>query len=157
MEQIMSRVLEIYIANAGASIPEKIEVAELIAGRGVVGDRYYSETGTFSEKLAGLPDKELTLIESEEIDLFNKQFDFSFTYGDFRRNIVTAGIKLNDLEGQEFMLGKVRLRGIRLCEPCAHLANLLVPEIMPSLVHKTGLRAQIISSGSVSVGDTITP
>ena len=152
----MSKVLEIYIAESGASNPKKIEVAELVSGRGVIGDRYFNETGTFSEKLAGLPDKELTLIESEEIDIFNKEFNFNFSYGDFRRNIVTTGVKLNDLEGKEFMLGSVRLLGVRLCEPCAHLANLLVPEIMPSLVHKTGLRAQIITSGSVSVGNNIT-
>ena len=133
----------------------KMDQVELVAGKGIIGDRYYSETGTFSEKLAGLPDKELTLIESEEIENFNKEFKISFTFGDFRRNIVTHEIRLNELEGQEFMLGKVRLRGIRLCEPCAHLANILVPEIMPSLVHKTGLRAQIISNGVIMVGDEI--
>jgi len=151
----MSEILEIYIAKSSASNPKKIEIAELVSGRGVIGDRYFNEIGTFSEKLAGLPNKELTLIESEEIDAFNKEFNFNFSYGDFRRNIVTIGIKLNDLEGKEFMLGNIRLRGIRLCEPCAHLAGLLVPEVMPSLLHKTGLRAQIITSGSVSVGDNI--
>ena len=151
----MSNVLEIHIAKSGASTPQKMEVAELVAGKGIVGDRYYNETGTFSKKLAGLPDKELTLIESEEIDSFNKEFGFNFTYGDFRRNIVTQGIRLNHLAGKEFMLGDIRLKGIRLCEPCAHLANLLVSEIMPSLVHKTGLRAQIITSGSISVGECI--
>ncbi len=134
----------------------QMDQVELVAGKGIAGDRYYNETGTFSEKLAGLPDKELTLIESEEVESFNKEFDFSFTFGDFRRNIVTKGIRLNELEGKEFMLGKVRLRGIRLCEPCAHLASMLVPEIMPSLVHKTGLRAQIIDDGVVMVGDKIT-
>ena len=152
----MTNVLEIYIAKSGASTPQKQESAELVAGRGIVGDRYYEETGTFSEKLAGLPDKELTLIESEEIDSFNNEFGFNFSYGDFRRNIVTTGIKLNDLVGEEFMMGSIRLRGVRLCEPCAHLASLLVSEIMPSLVHKTGLRAEIISSGNVSVGEVIT-
>lgn len=136
-------------------MPRAIKVAELVAGKGIVGDRYYNETGTFSKKLAGLPDKELTLIESEEIDAFNQEFNFNLTYGDFRRNIVTAGVKLNELEGKDFMIGNVRLRGVRSCEPCAHLANLLVPDIMPSLVHKAGLRAQIITSGSVSTGDSL--
>lgn len=151
----MNNILEIYIAKSGASMPRAIKVAELVAGKGIVGDRYYNETGTFSKKLAGLPDKELTLIEAEEIDAFNQEFNFNLTYGDFRRNIVTAGVKLNELEGKDFMIGNVRLRGVRLCEPCAHLANLLVPDIMPSLVHKAGLRAQIITSGSVSTGDSL--
>ena len=149
----MSKVVGLYIAESGSSPMQKIENAQLEAGKGIVGDRYYKECGTFSEKLAGLPDKELTLIESEKIDDFNKEHGFSFSYGDFRRNIVTKGIALNQLEGKEFTLGRIRLRGVRLCEPCAHLASLLVPEIMPSLVHKTGLRAQIIDSGTIQVGD----
>ncbi len=151
----MSKVVEIYISELGAASMRKIELAQLKAGKGIVGDRYYSDKGTFSEKLAGLPDKELTLIESEEIDFFNKEYGFNFSYGDFRRNIVTKGIKLNQLEGKEFTIGGIRLRGIRLCEPCAHLANILVSEIMPALVHKTGLRAQIIDSGNIQTGDVL--
>ena len=120
-----------------------------------MGDRYYLETGTFSEQLAGKPDRELTLIESEQIDRFNAEQGFSFSYGDFRRNIVTQGVNLNDLAGKEFTLGSARLRGIRLCEPCAHLAQLLTPDIMPALVHKSGLRAQILSDGEVCAGDAL--
>lgn len=152
----MNNILKIYIVKTDSSIPQSIRVAELEAGKGIVGDRYYDETGTFSKKLKSLPDKELTLIESEKIDSFNKEFNFNFTYADFRRNIVTTGIELNDLEGKEFMLGNIRLRGVRLCEPCAHLVSLLVPELIPSMVGKSGLRAQIITTGSVSIGDSIT-
>ena len=132
---------------------ESISTAELISGQGVVGDRYLNGTGTFSKKLAGLPDVELTLIESEEIDSFNVQFNYQFGYGEFRRNIVTTGVRLNDFEGKEFTVGNVRLKGIRLCEPCAHLANILTQDIMPELVHRTGLRAQILTSGTIKVGD----
>lgn len=151
----MSTVLEIYISKVAESPMQAIDLAELEPGKGIVGDRYHSEAGTFSQKLAGLPDKELTLIESEKVDTFNTECNFSFTYGDFRRNIITEGVSLNELEGKEFTIGEVKLRGIRLCEPCAHLANLLVPEIMPVLVHKTGLRAQILNGGKIKVGDRL--
>jgi len=153
----MSKVLELYIAESASEPMQSIGLVQLEAGKGIVGDRYYSEQGTFSERLAGLPDKELTLIESEEVEAFNREQGFSFGYGEFRRNIVTQGVRLNELEGKEFTLGGVRLKGIRLCEPCAHLANILVPEIMPALVHKTGLRAQILSSGDVQLGDSLAP
>jgi len=152
----MSKVLAIYTAKSAAVPMQSIEQAQLEAGRGMVGDRYYCEQGTFSERLAGLPDKELTLIESEAVDAFNREQGFEFNYGDFRRNIVTQGVRLNELEGREFSLGGVRLRGVRLCEPCAHLADILTDAIMPALVHKTGLRAEIISSGNVQLGDPLT-
>jgi MOSC domain-containing protein YiiM len=151
----MSKVVALYISES-ASVPMlETQQVELEAGKGVVGDRYYSGKGTFSEKLAGLPDVELTLIESEEVDLFNKEYGHSFSAGDFRRNIVTEGVRLNDLEGKEFQIGDVRLRGVRLCEPCAHLAGILTSDIMPAMVHKTGLRAQIVSGGAVTVGEAV--
>ncbi len=151
----MSKVVSLYISEAGSAPMIERNQVELEAGKGVVGDRYYNANGTFSEKLAGLPDVELTLIESEEVDLFNKEHGHSFSAGDFRRNIVTEGVRLNDLEGKEFQIGGVRLRGVRLCEPCAHLAGILTSDIISAMVHKTGLRAQIISGGNVSVGDAL--
>jgi MOSC domain-containing protein YiiM len=72
-----------------------------------------------------------------------------------RRNIVTDGVSLNDLVGKEFYVGEVRIRGIRLCEPCSYLAKISFPEILKGLVHKGGLRAQILSEGLIRVGDTI--
>lgn len=151
----MSKIFEIYLSESAGTPMKKVELAQLEAGKGMVGDRYYSEVGTFSKKLAGLPDKELTFIELEQVDSFNQQYGFNFTYGDFRRNIITQGVNLNQLEGKLFTLGGISLRGVRLCEPCAHLANILVPEIMPALVHKTGLRAQIIESGVIKPGDAL--
>jgi len=151
----MSKIFEIYLSDAAGRPMKKVKLAQLEAGKGMVGDRYYNEKGTFSKKLAGLPDKELTLIELEQVDSFNQQYGFNFTCGDFRRNIVTQGVNLNQLEGKLFTLGGIRLRGVRLCEPCAHLANIMVPEIMPALVHKTGLRAQIVESCIIKLGDTL--
>ena len=118
-------VTEILIAkNAGDALTPQ-DSASIEAGRGIVGDRYYEGKGTFSEKLKGTPDVELTLIEMEEINAFNTVTQQSLKPSDFRRNIVTQGIKLNDLVGAEFSIGEVRLKGIRLCEPCAHLSSIL--------------------------------
>ena len=130
--------------------------ADLIAGKGIVGDRYYEDVGTFSKKLKDLPDKELTLIESEQIDQFNAAHGMKLEYGDFRRNIITSGVHLEGLIDREFTIGGTRLRGIRLCEPCVHLAEMLGPEVLSDMVHKAGLRAAIIKSGKINVNDVIT-
>ena len=79
----------------------------------------------------------------------------AFTAADARRNVVTLGVRLNDLVGQEFCVGAVRIRGLRLCEPCSYLAKRSVPEVLKGLVHKGGLRAQILSEGVIGVGDRI--
>lgn len=148
-------VVDILITDSAGTPLKSQQQAELVAGQGVVGDRYYLKTGTFSEKLAGLPDAELTLIEREEIDAFNEKTNLGYSYADFRRNIVTEGVRLNDLVGKPFFVGDVELEGIRLCEPCAHLANILSGEIMQHMVHKTGLRARIKTSGSINTDSTI--
>lgn len=150
MSTISPRVVDLLLTDtAGKPLQSQKEV-ELIAGKGIVGDRYYLKTGTFSEQLAGLPDAELTLIELEEIEAFETTTKLGYVGADFRRNIVTSGVRLNDLVGKTFFIGDVELEGIRLCEPCAHLAKLLSMEIMEHMVHKTGLRAAIKSSGSIS-------
>jgi MOSC domain-containing protein YiiM len=129
--------------------------AELQAGKGIVGDRYYSSQGTFSKDLADTPDFHVTLIEQEQIDKFNQKTGFFYSGTDFRRNIVTTGIDLNELEGKVFTIGTLRLKGVRLCEPCAHLANILGAELMEHMVHKAGLRACILDSGVISLADKL--
>ena len=152
----MEQTIEaIYIATGGAAPMQALTNAELVAGRGIAGDRYFADAGTFSAKLKGLPDSELTLIESEQVDQFNAAHGSSLEYGAFRRNIITAGIRLADLIGREFSIGAVRLRGIRQCEPCAHLAQLLGPEVLRDMVHRAGLRAAILTSGQIKPGDSI--
>lgn len=153
----MSIILAIYIAPAANAQAISLNTAELQAGRGIVGDRYYQENGTFSEKLRGKPDKEITLIESEQIDRFNNEngFLFDYGYGDFRRNLITQGIGLNALVGQRFRVGQTELEGIRLCEPCSHLAKIIGQQVLQQMRHKAGLRARIVSGGTVTVGDGI--
>ena len=125
-----------------------------IPGRGLKGDRYFEGTGTFSPQ-PQKPDFELTLIEEEAVTAFARESGLSFSSADARRNIVTRGVRLNDLIGRDFSVGAVRVRGIRLCEPCAHLAKLTHPGVLVGLVHKGGLRAQILSEGTISLGDII--
>jgi len=141
-------------ANAGAPLVP-VEEAMLEAGRGLVGDRYYRSSGTFSEKLKGQADSELTLIEAEEINNFNRESELSLGYGEFRRNLITAGVRLNDLVGRQFRVGESLLEGIRLCEPCAYLAKTVAKEVLPGLVHRAGLRARILEGGTVRPGDSI--
>ena len=140
--------------NAGGELVSQPSV-KLEAGRGIVGDRYYLSKGTYSEKLKKSQDFEVTLIEREEIDVFNQATGLDYDAGAFRRNLVTRGIRLNDLAGKEFSIGDVKFKGIRLCEPCAYLSGLLGPEVMDLMVHKAGLRAQILVDGSIEASDSI--
>ena len=149
-------VLAIYIASEGKAAMEALAVAKLEEGRGIVGDRYYAQLGTFSMKTCILPDQEVTLIESEEIDDFNRSNGLSLDYGAARRNIVTKDVRLNELVGRQFRVGPVLLEGIRLCEPCAHLARVVSKKVLPGLVHRGGLRAKILSAGNVAPADAVT-
>jgi hypothetical protein len=125
---------------------------ELHAGRGIVGDRYFDGTGTFSasEKHG----QQLTLIEAEVLDAL-RDGDLHLTPADARRNVVTRGIDLNALVGQEFQIGTARCIGRRLCEPCSHLQRLTGRALLRPMVHRGGLRADILTSGVVGVGDAI--
>jgi MOSC domain-containing protein YiiM len=152
-----SIIKEIYISAASGAPMEALTSAELQASRGIVGDRYHAGEGQFSKKLlaGGADDWQLTLIESEQIDRFLKSEGLSLTYGDFRRNIVTANIDLNSLVQQRFYIDGVLVEGVRLCEPCSYLSGLLTDRLMPSMVGRCGLRARIISAGKIVVGGAI--
>ncbi|MFW5425890.1 MAG: MOSC domain-containing protein [Methylophagaceae bacterium] len=151
-----AKVVKILLTeNAGESLEEHSS-ATLIAGKGIIGDRYYAAQGTFSDKFKDAPGLEVTLIEQEQIDHFNATRELNFTARDLRRNIVTQNIDLNALVEQEFYIGKVKLRGIMLCEPCTHLEKLLDAKVIKDLTHKAGLRAQIIISGDITISDIIT-
>jgi hypothetical protein len=131
---------------------ESHATVELRAGRGIVGDRYFDGTGTFSasEKHG----QQLTLIEAEVLDAL-REGGLDLTAADARRNVVTRGIDLNALAGQEFQLGAARCVGRRLCEPCSHLQRLTGRALLRQMVHRGGLRADVVTSGVVKVGDAI--
>lgn len=152
----MAGSIEAIFIAAEAGMPmQSVSEARLEEGQGIVGDRYYAGVGTFSEKLKGRPDSEVTLIESEQIDHFNDLYGLELDYGSPRRNVVTQGIELNKLVDVQFRVGEALLEGIRLCEPCAHLAGLITEKVLPGLVHRGGLRARIISGGVIRPADSI--
>lgn len=150
----LSHLAQILIAESSAAAMHSVITARAVPGRGLEGDRYFLGVGTFSPT-PPKPDFEITLIEREKIDAFARLSGLPFTAEQARRNLVTVGVDLNALVGLEFMVGDVRLRGIRLCEPCNYLAKISFPETLKGLVHQGGLRAQILSEGLLRVGDDI--
>jgi MOSC domain-containing protein YiiM len=127
--------------------------AQVIVGKGLEGDRYYSKLGTYSNQPGS--GRDVTLIEIEAIDGLKRDYEVQLDPGQSRRNIVTRGIALNHLVEQEFRIGDVVLRGTRLCEPCAHMEKLTVKGAMRGLIHRGGLRAEIIKGGTIRIGDVI--
>ena len=129
-----------------------VEQAEAIPGVGLEGDRYATRQGTFFKPQ---PDYELTLIEAEAIEALQREYGVELAPGEARRNVVTRGVPLNHLVGREFCVGVVRVRGIRLCEPCDHLQRLTGSPVIKGLRHRGGLRAQILTQGAIRVADPI--
>src|SRR5260221_13316718 len=148
------RVIQILTARSSTSEMISRKEVRAIPAKGIEGDRYCSGNGTFS-KQPQCPDFEITFIEREKIEAFAAESGLPFTSLHARRNIVTEGVDLNQLVGREFHVGEVRIRGIRLCEPCHYLAKTSFPETLKGLVHKGGLRAQILSEGLIRVGHKI--
>jgi MOSC domain-containing protein YiiM len=143
-----SAVEAIFIHGSQGEPMTPVDEATARAGGGLEGDRYFVPEGNE-------PDREITLIESEAIEAFVRECEISLDPSESRRNVVTRGVPLNDLVGREFSVGPVRLRGIRLCEPCAHLQRLTRPGVLKGLVHRGGLRAEILVGGPIRVGDPV--
>ena len=146
-------VVSIFFARTGGGSMASAQEAHAVPGRGLEGDRYFKQQGTYSEKPG--PDRELTLIEAEAIEALNRDYGINIDPSNARRNILTRGVPLNHLVDQEFRVGGVRVRGLRLCEPCSHLESLTAKGIKMALIHRGGLRAQILTEGIIRVGDTV--
>jgi len=145
----------IYIAQHAGGEITGVDQVEAVAGIGLKGDRNYSaQLNRPPEKRK--PEKELTLVQQESVDMLNETGDFGTIHpGDLRRNVVTSGVNLNNLTGEVFSVGNVKAKGIELCEPCRHLEKMTGKKIMKPLVHKAGLRAQIIEGGVIKKGDSV--
>jgi hypothetical protein len=131
---------------------QAVSSAEAVEGRGLLGDRYERQVGTFSSPKGGGYD--LTLVEAEALEeLSAKGVELSPI--EARRNIVVRGIALDELIGRRFMVGEIECYGQRRCEPCAHLERLTRPGVLRGLVHRGGLRADVLSSGRIRTGDRV--
>ena len=151
-------IVSIHIAAEPGGDLQPLDSAELVAGCGIRGDRHFAADGSHA-------DSALTLIEEEQVELFNELTGLSLAPHDTRRQIVTRGVALNDLVGTRFRIGAVEVEGIELCEPCAYLADHLkrqfsttevsAPKIVHGLAHRAGIRARILTNGNVRVGDRV--
>tara|TARA_Y100000816_G_scaffold281131_1_gene255347 strand:- start:1767 stop:2207 length:441 start_codon:yes stop_codon:yes gene_type:complete len=144
----MSKVFKLGITSKNNQEIKEVESIEVLADKGVVGDRHFKN---FND-----PYCQLSLIESENIDHYNIKYGLNISYINFRRNIVTKGIQLNELVGKKFKIGNVKVEGIDLCRPCRHLTEILSQNnILKEFLRKGGLRCKILSSSKITIGDKI--
>ena len=139
----------IVLAGAATEPVEEVTSARAVPGAGLEGDRYAAGAGTFA---SGRPGSALTLVEAEVLDELAAQRGAAV---DHRRNVVVRGTDLNALVGRRFRLGEVVCEGSRLCEPCAHLDRLNHGGVLRPMVHRGGLRADIVTGGTLHVGDAL--
>ena len=144
----MSQVFKIGITKNNNQKIEEVTSIEVLANKGILGDRYFNEYNS--------PYNQITLIESENVDYYNKKFNLDISYIDFRRNIVTKGIKLNDLVNKKMLVGKCKIEVLDLCRPCRHLQEKLNKgNIIKEFLRRGGLRCRILNSSKIKTGDTI--
>ena len=144
----MGKIEAINITNISEDDTFYVNQATLEKGKGIVNDRYY---GNFKEKK-----EQVTLINLEEINNFNNQIKQNVDAKDFRRNIIVSGINLNEYIDNKIKINEVILKIHEICQPCKYLQDRLkIPSLVEMLVNKSGVRAEILSSGSLSVGDII--
>ena len=147
-------VERIFVRQSSVESQTEYERVEVVAGAGIKGDRYFDRRDE--------PGQNITLIEAEEIESFISEYQRAPDLSISNRNIVTRGVRLNDLVGKEFMVGDIMLRGVELCEPCLGLGKALASPELPAaqvvkrLLHKAGLRVDVLSSGSLACGAKIT-
>ena len=147
------KVVSIHIAAVAAAPIKSVAEVIALAGRGLEGDRYANKLGTYSNDPG--TGRHVTLIEIEAVEALKREYNVGVAAALCRRNIVTRAVALNHLVEKEFSVGEVVLRGMRLCEPCAHLEKLSAPGALRGLIHRGGLRAEILTGGTIRVGDPI--
>jgi MOSC domain-containing protein YiiM len=147
----MKKVNQVFKIGIGKKNSEKINEIneiEVLSGKGIVGDRYFRDL----KHNRG----QITLIEKENIDYYNNKYKTEISYIDFRRNIITEGIELNNLIKKEMEIGSVKIFPYELCRPCLHLARMVNgKDIMKEFLLKGGLRCEVLVSGKIKIGDKI--
>ena len=144
----MSKVIRLGITENNNQKIQEVNEIKLLFGKGVVGDRHFHENNDVR--------CQVTLIESENIDYYNNKFRTNYPYVNFRRNVVTKGIQLNNLVGKKLLIGNVKVLGHDLCRPCKHLEETLKGEdVIKEFLRRGGLRCEILNSGIITIGDEI--
>ncbi len=140
----------LFIASQHNSAQSSVEIIELETNKGIIGDRHYDQHRW--------PGQNLTLVESEQIAFFNQYYQQKIALSDTRRNIITSGVKLNNLVGKKFTIGNAILYGVELCQPCRSLGEALAEkcsmtkhEIIKALTDRAGIRASVVTSGTCQV------
>jgi len=133
----------IHIGPEKAGALARVEAVRALAGKGLEGDRKFYADGA-------KPGQALTLVEAEVVE------DVDLPSGGTRRQVTVRGVRLNDLVGKRFKVGEVECVGVELCEPCLHLQSLTRPGIIAELTHRGGLNADILTDGTIAVGDAVT-
>lgn len=141
------RVEHVFVAPVVTEPMQRLDSAVAVAGRGLEGDRYFDGTGTFSDP--GSTGRDLTLVDAAALEAAGVAPEES------RRNVVVSGVDLDALMGRSFRIGEVECVGRRRCEPCAHLQRLTRPGVLRALVHRGGLRADVVTGGVLRVGDQV--
>ena len=144
----MSKVYKLGITSDNNKKIQEVNSIEVIANKGVVGDRHFKDYND--------PYCQLSLIESDNIDYYNIKYGLNIPYIDFRRNIITKEIDLNNLIGKKFFIGEAEVEGIDLCRPCRHLTEMLNEKnILKEFLRKGGLRCRILTTSQINIGDKI--
>ena len=146
-------IVSIHMAPAGGAPMQSVASVTAKPGQGLEGDRYHNKRGTFSAHPG--TGRDVTLIEIEAVEALKRDYQVELDAGLARRNLVTRGVALNHLVDRKFKVGAVVLRGMRLCEPCSHMEKLTRKGALRGLIHRGGLRAEIIAGGTIHVGDAI--
>jgi MOSC domain-containing protein YiiM len=143
----------IYISPAAGAAMQPVAEARAAPGKGLEGDRYFNQNGYYSNKPG--TGRELTLIESEALEYLAQHSGISLTPNQTRRNLVTRGVQLNSLVGKVFSIGEITVKGMRLCDPCSYLEGLTQAGVLQGLVDRGGLRVDILTAGTIRVGDVV--
>ncbi|MFG3365124.1 MOSC domain-containing protein [Streptomyces sp. NPDC090032] len=155
------RVTSLHLAAQTGEPTFRVAQARAVAGHGLAGDRnYWTGEGPRPRRrgtgrASGVCD--VTLIETEALEALAREHGITLTSAECRRNVVCRDIRLNPLVDQEFQIGAVILRGLKLSEPCARLEQLVRPGLIRGLLHRGGLRAEVLRGGTIRVGDRILP
>lgn len=152
---LRGQVEAIALAQRATGPVRLVQQARAVAGRGLEGDRYAAKAGTFTPRSGAPRGYDLTLIEAEVLDALRLPGGGQLAYAQARRNLITRGIDLNALVGRRFRVGEAECAGQRLCEPCAHLERLTTKGVLRGLIHRGGLRADVLTSGNIDIGTVI--